>query len=70
MIELSRKESLSQEEITSLIEYAKANGGIEYAERTMKRLRDEAAEILASFPASETTTALLSLLDFIINREN
>lgn len=70
MVELSHKESLTEEEINELIEFAKANGGIEYAEATMRRLRDEAADILATFPASETTASLMSMLDFIIARDN
>lgn len=70
MTEISRKEILSEEDINTLIQFAKDNGGIEYAEATMLRLRNEAAEILCSFPASETTEALLSLLDFIIRRDN
>ena len=69
MIELSRKESLSENDITELIEYAKDNGGIKYAKETMQRLRDEAAEILATFPTSETTESLLAMLDYIITRE-
>ncbi|MCM1137777.1 MAG: polyprenyl synthetase family protein [Muribaculum sp.] len=70
MTELSHKEFLTEAEIGSLIEYAKDNGGIEYADDTMLRLRDEAAEILSSFPATEATEALLALLDFIIRRDN
>lgn len=69
MIELSRKESLSENDITELIEYAKDNGGIKYAKETMQCLRDEAAEILATFPTSETTESLLAMLDYIITRE-
>ena len=70
MIELSRKESLNEEEIATLIDFAKISGGIEYAEATMRRLRDEAADILATFPPSQTTSSLLALLDYIISREN
>ncbi len=70
MVELSHKESLTETEISTLIDFAKDNGGIEYAEATMKRLRDEAADILATFPPSETTSSLLSLLDYVIARNN
>lgn len=70
MLELSRKETLNSEEIGQLIDYAKANGGIEYAEETMDKLRKEAAGILATFPESPATVSLLALLDYIITRNN
>ena len=61
-------EPLSEEEIDSLIAFARANGGIEYAYATMQRLREEAAVILRRFD-SPVTAHFLSLFDFIISRE-
>lgn len=71
MMELARKEMLTSEEIAALIDYAVANGGIEYANQTMERLRDEACAILRdNFPPSETLDAFISLIDFIIARDH
>ena len=71
MMELARKEMLTSEEIAALIDYAVANGGIEYANQTMERLRDEACAILRDkFPPSETLDAFISLIDFIIARDH
>lgn len=61
-------EALSEEEIDSLIAFARANGGIEYAYATMQRLREEAAAILRCFD-SPVTAHFLALFDFIISRE-
>lgn len=61
-------EPLSEEEIDSLIAFARANGGIEYAYATMQRLREEAAAILRRFD-SPVTAQFLSLFDFLISRE-
>ena len=61
-------EALSEEEIDSLIAFARANGGIEYAYATMQRLREEAAAILRRFD-SPVTAHFLALFDFIISRE-
>lgn len=69
MIQLSRKEELSTEEIHTLIEYAKECGGIEYAYNTMDRFRAQAMEILDTFPSSDVTRALASIFDYIIIRE-
>ena len=68
MLTLSKKEVLSEEEISTLIEYAKRAGGIEYAYATMDRLRDEAVSLLDIFPSSETVEALHSIFDYIIIR--
>lgn len=70
MTALARKEFLEAAEISELIEYAVANGGIDYAYQTMERLRDQACDILrANFPPSATLDAFLSLIDFIITRD-
>lgn len=68
MLQLSKKEILSEEEIRTLIDYAKSAGGIDYAYGTMDRLRGEAMEILRSFPASDTVAAFESIFDYIIAR--
>lgn len=63
------EESLSAEGVHTLIEYAKREGGIAYAYETMKRIRNEAVELLADFPPSETVDALIAILDYAIERE-
>jgi octaprenyl-diphosphate synthase len=68
MLELSQKEQLTTAEIETLIEYAKANGGIDYAYDVMSELRHQGAKILAEFPESETTKTFLSIFDYIITR--
>ena len=70
MLELSRKEQLTSAEIEVLIEYAKANGGIDYAYEVMADLRHQGAEILAGFPESEITRTFLSIFDYIITRRH
>lgn len=69
MLQLSRKETLTSEEIATLIEFAKASGGIEYAYKTMERFRDQAMEILATYPQSETTEAFAAIFNFVIARD-
>ena len=51
-----------------LIDYAKEKGGIEYAEKTMQRLKTEAAEALEIFPDSDIKEMLMKILDYIIAR--
>lgn len=69
MIALAKKEGLDTDEINLLIEYAKAHGGIQYAEATMQRLRNQAVELLSIFPPSPAREALVTLIDYIIVRD-
>lgn len=71
MTELSRKEELSADEISALIDYAKEHGGIDYAYKTMMRLRDEAVSLLESEGGPRDTTAqLIEIFDYIISRDH
>jgi octaprenyl-diphosphate synthase len=70
MIELSRKDNLSSDEISALINYAKDNGGIEYAYNRMQQMRDDAvASLSTAFPANEIANDLIDLFDFTISRQ-
>lgn len=69
MAALSRKESLNSQEISTLIEFAKEAGGIDYSYATMQRLRNEAIGIISRFPQSETTRAFADIFDYIIVRD-
>ena len=66
---LLNRGSLSDEEIAETIDFAIRAGGIEYAEATLKRLRDDAAAILAELGPETDTAPLLTLLDYIISRD-
>lgn len=61
--------SLSDEEIATLINYAIEAGGIDYANATLLRLRDRAASTLAELGSDTDTTPLITLLDYIIDRD-
>lgn len=66
MRRLADSDSLTTEQIETLIDFAKAEGGIEYAYATMERLRAEARSILEPYPDNEAKRAFLSLFDYII----
>ncbi len=68
MKSLLLKQSLTDEEISTLIEYAKEMGGIEYAESVMLKLKDEAEQALSIFPNSNIKDVLIELLNYIISR--
>lgn len=68
MTAIVKKNELSSEEIATLIEFAKNEGGIEYAYATMERLRDEAFAILESYPEKDVIEDFKSLFNYIIKR--
>ena len=70
MRRLADSDSLTTEQIETLRDFAKAEGGIEYAYATMERLRAEARSILEPYPDNEAKRAFLSLFDYIIKRHH
>lgn len=69
MLDLSHKDNLTTEEISTLINYAKNNGGIEYAYEKMTELRNQAVEIIKQLPDNEARKAFIAILDYIIARD-
>lgn len=59
----------SDEEIARLIDFAKQNGGIEYAIQTMYAYKEKALALLAALPDTDVKTALISYLDYVIERD-
>lgn len=71
MLALARKvksRMVSQAEIDTLVEFTKANGGIEYAEAVMNSYAQKAKDLLASFPDSDVKQALIAYVDYVIDR--
>ena len=69
MLDLSHKDNLTTEEIATLINYAKNNGGIEYAYEKMTELRNQAVKIIEQLPDNEARKAFIAILDYIIARD-
>lgn len=65
---LLKRGNLSTTEIESLVEFAVANGGIDYAYAYMRDLQRRAASCLDAYSHSEWRQAFLDLFEFIITR--
>ena len=62
--------TINADEIAVLVEYAKDQGGIEYAEKVMKHLHDEALTFINTFVRKkEVAEALIAYLDFVVQRK-
>ena len=65
-----KNRSASAEEIARLVDFAKKNGGIDYAEKRMNDFHQEALEYVGSLVAdAEIKDSLTAYLDFIIKRD-
>lgn len=69
MIDRLKEGGLSDIEINELIEFAKDNGGIEYAEQTMHQYRQKAIDLLPSGIDETVRTAVIAYMDAVINRK-
>lgn len=67
-LRIIREKDFTPEHVDRLIEFAKANGGIAYAEQRMLAYRDRAEAILRTFPLSEARESLLMLADYVVER--
>ena len=59
----------SADDIARLVDYTKANGGIEYAEHRMRELHNEALQLLDSWQNAEVREALKGYIDFVVERD-
>lgn len=66
---LLERGDLTSAEIDTLIEFAKQQGGIDYAYDTMRRLQEEAEAIISRFPATAERDDFRVIFDYIISRD-
>ena len=63
-----RSKDFTDANVEALIRFAKANGGIAYAESRMLAFRNEAVAKLSLLPQSAAREALMMLADFVVER--
>lgn len=68
-LRIINEKDFSTANIDHLIDFAKANGGIEYAEERMREYHDKAVEVLMTLPESDARDGLLLLADYIVERQ-
>jgi octaprenyl-diphosphate synthase len=54
--------------VKEVIAYVKASGGLEYAESKMMEFKNEALDILASYPRSDYREALELMVNYVVDR--
>lgn len=69
MIYIIKNQNRDAEKVSELIENVKNAGGIAYAEKQMYQYRDEALQILYTFPENEVRNALENLVRYTTDRK-
>ena len=69
LLKIIQSRDFSQSTIQMFIQFTKAHNGIEYAQAKMQALKAETIALLNIFHNSDVKTAMLLLIDYIIERE-
>ncbi len=69
IISIIRHHNRNSDKVDEVINFVKNYGGLDFAEKKMLEYKNNALEILKSFPDSESKESLVSLLEFTINRK-
>ncbi len=64
-----KKKSTQKKTVKNVISFVKSKGGLEYAAEIMQDYRQQALDMLHSFPESDARVAMSQLVDFVIERE-
>ena len=69
IINLIKKHSDKKDKVNEVIAYVRQSGGLEYASKIMLQYRDDALEILRSFPPSDARNSMEELVLFVTDRK-
>jgi octaprenyl-diphosphate synthase len=69
ILRIIKKDNEKKDKVQEVIDFVNQSGGIEYAQEAMIRYRDEAFQILLSFPESPSRNALQQLVTFVTERK-
>jgi octaprenyl-diphosphate synthase len=68
MIKIVKRHHNNPKKVDELVDFVKANGGLEYASSKMIAVQQEALELLESFPDNEARVSLRELVNYVIER--
>lgn len=68
LINIVKNHNENHAKVQELVDFVRVNGGLNYAEKVMCQYRDEAIDILHTFPESETRNSLEELIRFTTDR--
>lgn len=69
IIYIIKNNSTDRNKVNEVIQYVQQSGGIAYAQEKMKQYKQEALDLLNSFPNTPTLTAMEELVNYVIDRK-
>ena len=69
VIRIVKKYNEDAEKVKEVIDFVRASGGLEYAQKAMKDYRAQAFELLHTFPESPVRNSMEQLVTFVTNRK-
>lgn len=69
LIKSVKNHNKDRKRVRAVIDYVKASGGLQYAERRMLEFRDQALEILTPYPQSPYKEALELMVNYVVDRK-
>lgn len=69
LVYIIKNQNTDSKKVKEVVDYVYKSGGIEYAKEAMMRYKNDALEILSSFPDNEARTSLRHLVNFVIERK-
>ena len=69
LINSVKNHNKDKKRVQEVIEFVKANGGLDYAVKKMKSYQQQAIDILNEYPDSEFKSSLQLMIDYVIERE-
>ncbi len=69
LINSVKNHNKDKKRVKEVIKFVKDNGGIEYTISKMKEYQKKALEILEKYPKSDYKKSLITMVDYVINRE-
>jgi octaprenyl-diphosphate synthase len=64
-----KRHNENPEKVAEVITFVRESGGLEYATKIMAQYREEAYQILLSFPESEVRSSLKELVEYVTERK-
>ncbi len=69
ILKIFRTKNKKSAQINEVIDFVKETGGLDYAVRKMNQFKEEALEILQSFPSSDYRNSLELMVDYVTERK-
>ena len=69
IINTVKNHNKNKKRVKKVIQFVKDNGGIEYTQNQMKKHQEKAINILDNYPDSEYKTALIDMLNYVVDRK-